>query len=69
MKMLKILVLDDEQGYREEISEFLKDSKFSVVSAKKPSRALEIIRSQPIDIAIIDLKLPDERSAIHEKNA
>ncbi|MCD4820128.1 MAG: sigma-54 dependent transcriptional regulator [Candidatus Cloacimonetes bacterium] len=59
MKKLTILVIDDEKGYRDEISEYLTDNNFDVLSAERPSEALEIVSSKPIDIAIIDLKLPE----------
>ena len=59
MKKLSILVVDDEKGYRDEISEYLVDCGFTVLVAEKPSKALEILHSAPIDIAIVDLKLPE----------
>ncbi|TSA26333.1 sigma-54-dependent Fis family transcriptional regulator [bacterium] len=59
MKKLSVLVVDDEKGYRDEIGEYLVDCDFEVQKAEKPSEALEIIHSAPIDIAIIDLKLPE----------
>ncbi len=59
MNKLNVLLIDDEQGYRDEISEYLSDCGFIVFTADKPSKALEIIHSQPVDIAVIDLKLPE----------
>ncbi|MCF7794433.1 MAG: sigma-54 dependent transcriptional regulator [Candidatus Cloacimonetes bacterium] len=59
MKKLAILVVDDEKGYRDEISEYLSDGNFEVYKAAKPSEALKIINTVNIDIAIIDLKLPE----------
>ncbi|KQC10863.1 MAG: hypothetical protein APR54_11575 [Candidatus Cloacimonas sp. SDB] len=59
MKKLNVLVVDDEQGYRDEISEYLSDCGFSVNSAEKPSQALAMVASQAVDIAILDLKLPE----------
>ena len=59
MNKLNVLVVDDEQGYRDEISEYLGDCGFAVKSAEKPSQALAMITSQTIDIAILDLKLPE----------
>ncbi|MDP8315725.1 MAG: sigma-54 dependent transcriptional regulator [Candidatus Celaenobacter antarcticus] len=59
MKKLSILVVDDEKGYRDEISEYLSDCDFIVQKAETPSLALEILHSSAIDIAIVDLKLPE----------
>jgi len=59
MNKLNVLVVDDEQGYRDEIGEYLSDCGFAVFSAEKPSQALDLAASHPLDIAIIDLKLPE----------
>lgn len=59
MEKLSVLVVDDEKGYREEIAEYLIDSDFKVETAGKPSKAIEITKHTHIDIALIDLKLPE----------
>jgi len=56
---LRVLVVDDEKGYRDEIKEYLVDSGFTVFTAGLPSGALEIIEKDKMDIAIIDLRLPE----------
>ncbi len=58
MKQLNILIVDDEQGYLDEISEYLIDCDFSTFTAGTPKDALEIVKQQQVDIAIVDLKLP-----------
>ena len=55
---VRILIVDDEQRFVEEIGEFLKSRKFSVFSANHPDKALEIIKSSDIGIAILDIRLP-----------
>ena len=59
MSNLRVLVVDDEKGYRDEIEEYLVDSDFTVFTAGSPSKALETIAKDSIDIAIIDLRLPE----------
>ncbi len=59
MEHLKILVLDDERVFRDEIKEFLETDGFEVHSAPKPSVAFEILQQHEIDIMILDLKLPE----------
>lgn len=59
MKKLSVLVVDDEKGYRDEIAEYLNDSGFDVQTAEKPSIAIELVHQDHIDIALIDLKLPE----------
>ena len=58
-KNLNILVLDDEQRIIDEIQEFLISRKYSVYTALRPSKAFEILEKEKIDIAILDIKLPE----------
>ncbi len=57
-KQLSILVVDDEQRFVDEIEEFLKNKKFKVFSAKHPFKALEMVKENAPDIAILDIRLP-----------
>lgn len=59
MENLKILVLDDERVFRDEIKEFLETDGFEVHLAPKPSAAFELLKQIEIDIMILDLKLPE----------
>lgn len=59
MKELNILVLDDEQRVRDEIEEFLVGNNYSVYKAAAPSKAFSILKNIKIDIAIVDIKLPE----------
>jgi DNA-binding NtrC family response regulator len=58
MKRIKILILDDEQGIRQEIGEFLRMAGFTVYEAQDPPAAFQVLKSNPIDIAIVDIRLP-----------
>jgi DNA-binding NtrC family response regulator len=59
MEKLNVLVLDDEKRMREEISEYLLKRDFQLTLAASPSEAFELIRKNPPDIAIVDIKLPE----------
>lgn len=59
MEKLKILVLDDEKVFREEIREFLESDGFSVLLSAKPSEAFTVLSENEIDILILDLRLPE----------
>lgn len=59
MKSLSILVLDDEIRVREEIEEFLVGKDFKVFKASAPSEAFKIFDTHKIDLAILDIKLPE----------
>jgi len=58
MNDISILVVDDEQGYREEICEYLQNHGFISFAAERPDQALRLLKSQTVDIAILDLSLP-----------
>ncbi len=60
MTKLKILVLDDNQGVRDELSEFLTEKGFEIYQASLPSEATVILEKNEIDIAILDVKLPEK---------
>ncbi len=54
-----ILVLDDEAEIRGEISEFLTGRDIRVKDAATPREAFRILAGHPIDIAILDIRLPE----------
>jgi DNA-binding NtrC family response regulator len=56
---IKILVVDDEQRVRDEISEFLTDNNYEVYKAGAPSEAFLILKEKEVHIVILDIKLPE----------
>ena len=59
MKNIRILILDDEAEIRQELKEFLVSQGFSIFEAANPSEAFRILKEQPIDISILDIRLPE----------
>lgn len=59
MEKVKILVVDDEQRVRDEISEFLTQNKYLVYKAGLPSEAFQLLKKHQVDIVILDIKLPE----------
>ncbi|MBM4288543.1 MAG: sigma-54-dependent Fis family transcriptional regulator [Deltaproteobacteria bacterium] len=57
--MSEILVVDDDANTREALAVSLKKIGHQVFLAGTGSEALELVRQQPVELAIIDLKLPD----------
>ncbi|WP_457568712.1 sigma-54-dependent transcriptional regulator [Desulfurobacterium sp.] len=55
---MKILIVDDEAGIRESLSDILKDEGYSVSTAESGSKGIEKIYSELPDIVILDLFLP-----------
>ncbi|MBU1010936.1 MAG: sigma-54 dependent transcriptional regulator [Bacteroidetes bacterium] len=59
MSNLSILILDDEKRVRDEISEYLRKNEFNIFLASCPSEAFAIMDQSTIDLAIVDIKLPE----------
>jgi DNA-binding NtrC family response regulator len=57
--MSVILVVDDDASIREALVAGLKKLGQEIIAAASGAEALEEVRRQPVDLAIIDLKLPD----------
>lgn len=57
--MSTILVVDDEIGIRELLSEILGDEGHSVVTAENAARARDLRASEPIDLVLLDIWMPD----------
>ncbi len=54
----RILVVDDNVMVRESYTELLRHRGYDVVQAGNGEAALEVIRANPIDLAIIDIMMP-----------
>ncbi len=54
-----ILVLDDEPQLLDEICEFLQSMNFKTLKAATPGEAFKILSREPVDIAILDIRLPE----------
>ena len=53
----KILVIDDEIGPRESLRILFKDN-YDVVVANNGEEGIQIIKQNPPDLVILDLKMP-----------
>ena len=57
--MSKLLIVDDEIGIRELLSEILSDEGHAVVTAENAAQAKQIIRDEPLDLILLDIWMPD----------
>jgi DNA-binding NtrC family response regulator len=57
--MASILVVDDEVGIRELLSEILGDEGHSVLTAENAARARALRAGEPIDLVLLDIWMPD----------
>ncbi len=54
-----ILVLDDDDAIRISLQIYLEDEGFNAFSATSAEEGLEIVKSNKIDLVIVDLRLPE----------
>lgn len=55
---MRLLVVDDNAVFREELGSLLEGEGHSVTLASSGAKALEILAAQPIDVVLTDLKMP-----------
>ncbi|HEY6121698.1 MAG TPA: response regulator, partial [Pyrinomonadaceae bacterium] len=57
--MAKLLIVDDELGMRQFLTHLLQRDGHEVKVAATGSEALELLRSDPVDLIISDVRMPD----------
>ncbi len=56
--MEKILVIDDDQSIRKTLTSYLKKQGYEVLSAENGTAGIEIVKSEPPDLIITDIRMP-----------
>lgn len=59
MPVKNILIADDEQEIRYFLTELLKKEGYLVFAATNGKEAVEITKNKPIDLAVLDIKMPE----------
>ena len=59
MNKPKILVVDDEDDFRELVVKRLINSKMDAEDAKNGTQAMEILKQKDFDVVVLDVKMPD----------
>lgn len=54
-----ILVVEDEEPLRTSLAKKLGDSGYQVITAENGKRALEVVKSHPPDLILLDLFMPE----------
>jgi DNA-binding NtrC family response regulator len=57
-KKVNILLVDDEEALLESMRRRLQFRDFNVIAVSRGEKALEMARTHPIDVAIVDMKMP-----------
>ncbi|HSL17207.1 MAG TPA: response regulator [Methylomirabilota bacterium] len=55
---INLLIVDDEEQFLESISKSLELRDFHVIAVNRGDKAIEVAKQQPIDVALVDLKMP-----------
>ncbi len=55
---INILIVDDEEQFLNSIKRRLEVREFNVITVNRGEKALEAARNNPIDVALVDLKMP-----------
>ena len=55
---INLLIVDDEEQFLESISKSLELRDFNVIAVNRGDKAIEVAKQQPIDVALVDLKMP-----------
>ena len=59
MKMTQVLVVDDELGIRNLLSEILEDDGYDVVTAEDAAQARQLVQQKKFDLILLDIWMPD----------
>lgn len=58
MEKIQLLLVDDEEDFRTTLASRLKKRDLEVTSVESGHQALEVIKEKPIDVAVVDVKMP-----------
>ncbi|MBW1709269.1 MAG: response regulator [Deltaproteobacteria bacterium] len=57
-KKINLVIVDDEEQFLDSIRKRLTIRGFNVITVNRGEKALEIIKKCPVDIVVLDLKMP-----------
>ncbi len=58
MDEFRVLLVDDEDDFRETLQKRLRNRKLQVEGAENGYKALEILQAQDFDVVVLDVKMP-----------
>ena len=58
LRPIRVLVLDDEEMVRTNLSAFLEDEGFTILTAASGEEALQLLKREPVELGVIDIRLP-----------
>ncbi|KDN98735.1 sigma-54-dependent transcriptional regulator [Pseudomonas donghuensis] len=67
--MARILIVDDDAAFRDSLAEVLQDLGHTVLQAQSTDAGLHRLRTEAVDAAIVDLRLPGEDGLVFLRRA
>lgn len=67
--MARILIVDDDAAFRDSLAEMLQDLGYTVLQAETTDAGLHRLRTEDVDAAIVDLRLPGEDGLVFLRRA
>ncbi|WP_343650964.1 sigma-54 dependent transcriptional regulator [Herbaspirillum sp.] len=67
--MARILIVDDDIAFRSSLAETVGDLGHEVLDAGSTAAGLRLLAAHPIDVAIVDLRMPDEDGLVFLQRA
>ncbi|MGE8565686.1 MAG: sigma-54-dependent transcriptional regulator [Achromobacter sp.] len=67
--MARILIVDDDAAFRDSLSETLHDLGHTVLQASSTSAGLNRLRTEAVELAIVDLRMPGEDGLVFLRKA
>lgn len=58
MDQFKVLVVDDEEDFRETLIKRLRNRKLAAAGAENGYKALEMLQNEEFDVVVLDVKMP-----------
>lgn len=55
---INLLFVDDEERFLESMGKLLEARDFNVIAVNRGEKAIEAARNNPVDVALVDLKMP-----------
>lgn len=55
---INLMIVDDEEQFLESMRKRLEVRDFNVITVNRGEKAIEVARSSPVDVALVDLKMP-----------
>ena len=55
---INLLIVDDEEQFLQSITKSLQVRDFNVIAVNRGEKAIEAAKTNPIDVALVDLKMP-----------